>query len=174
MSALGMKDKIIPKVARSRIEVVAETLESYAGRGVFRGVSQGDVRKGKATFRIVWHRDRVFEFIFDFHRNTMRFPLVLPNVSANSKMYLELKGFVRSRHSDELPDHRRIDSRKAQARPYNRGGNVSLTLTVNNGDYEYGARKLIHLVHEIFMTFLLEGTYFEYMVENFGLDPDSM
>ncbi len=33
-------------------------------------------------------------------------------------------------------------------------------------------RQLIHLVHEIFMTFLLDGRYYEYMVETFDLDPD--
>ena len=78
----------------------------------------------------------------------MRFPLVLPNVPANSKMYSELKNFIQSRHSDKVPAHRRIDSRKAQVRSFNRGGNVSLTLIVQNGEYEYCARKLINLVHE--------------------------
>jgi hypothetical protein len=34
------------------------------------------------------------------------------------------------------------------------------------------ARKLIRLVYEIFLTFLLDGRYYEYLVENFNLDPD--
>jgi hypothetical protein len=87
-------------------------------------------------------------------------------------MYRELKGFIKARHAAELPDHRRIDSRKAHVVAYNRGGNVTLSLRVINGDDEYGARKLIHLVHEIFLTFLLDGRYYEYLVENFDLDPD--
>ena len=36
----------------------------------------------------------------------------------------------------------------------------------------YGTRKLIHLVHEIFLEFLAEGKYFEYQIEAFDLDPD--
>jgi hypothetical protein len=122
---------------------------------------------------MVWHRDRVFDLIFDANRGTMRFPLVLPGVSADSKMYLDLKEFIKARHSDELPNHRRIDSRKAQAGSNVRSSNVSLTLTVRNGDYKYGVRKLINLVHEIFLVFLADG-YYEYMVEAFDLDPDRM
>jgi hypothetical protein len=174
MPALGPKEIKIPKRAQARIEAVAETLENYARRGVFRGFSRGSVGKETAAFRMVWHRDRVFDFIFDFHRNTMRFPVVLPNIPADSSIYSELKGFIKSRHSETVPEHRRIDSRKAQVRSYNRGGNVSLTLTVVDGEFEYCARKLINLVHEIFMVFLIDGSYYEYMVETFDLDPDRM
>ena len=89
-------------------------------------------------------------------------------------MYQELKEFIKARQALELPDHRRIDSRKAQVAASNRGGNVALSLRVTGGDDEYGARKLIHLVHEIFLTFLLDRRYYEYLVENFNLDPDRL
>jgi hypothetical protein len=173
MRGSATKERITSKGAGSRVEVVAETLEHYARRGVFRGFSRGPVKNGRATFRMVWHRDRVFDFIFDANRGTMRFPLVLPDVPARSRMYLDLKAFIESRQSGALPDHRRIDSRKAQVGSYVRSGNVSLTLTVRNGDYQYGARKLINLVHEIFLVFLADG-YYEYTVEAFDLDPDRM
>lgn len=173
MRGSARKERITAKGAGSRVEVVAEALEHYARRGVFRGFSRGPVKNGRAAFRMVWHRDRVFDFIFDANRGTMRFPLVLPDVPADSKMYLDLKEFIKARHSDELPDHRRIDGRKAQVGSFVRSGNVSLTLTVRNGDYQYGARKLINLVHEIFLVFLADG-YYEYMVEAFDLDPDRM
>lgn len=173
MPATGLREKHGVKAARARIDAVAATLEDYAHRGVFRGFSPaGNVRQGRAVFRLLWHRDRVFEFVFDTRRNTMRFSLVLPNVPAGSEMYRELKGFIKARHAAKLPDHRRIDCRKAQVVAYNRRGNVALSLRVINGDDEYGARKLIHLVHEIFLTFLLDGRYYEYLVENFNLDPD--
>ena len=174
MTASRLKDKAVSKEMRSPMEVVGETLERYAQRGVFRGFSRGPVSDGKAVFRMVWHRDKTFDFCFDYWKKTMRFPVVLPNVPANSPMQRELKEFIKACHSDELPEHRRIDTRKAQAHATNRSGNVSLTLRVMDGDYEYGARKLIHLVHEIFMTFLLDGKYFDYVVETFDLDPDKM
>jgi len=155
------------------VEVVAETLENYARRGVFRGFSRGPVKNGRATFRMVWHRDRVFDLILDVNRGTMRFPLVLPDVPSDSKMYLDLKKFIKARQSGELPEHRRIDAEKAQVGSSVRSSNVSLTLTVRNGDYKYGAQKLINLVHEIFLVFLADA-YFDYMVEAFDLDPDRM
>ena len=131
------------------------------------------MRSGIATFKILWHRDRFFELILDTHKKTLRFPVVLPEVPAGSSMYREFKEFVKSRHSESLPDHRRIDLKKAAVRPSNRSGNVALTLTVKNGDYEYATRKLIHLIHEVYLVFLQEGHY-DYMIEVFNLDPDHL
>jgi len=122
-------------------------------------------------FKILWHRDRFFDLILDTRKKTLRFPLVLPEVPA--PMYRQFKEFLESRKSTSLPDHRRIDPEKAVARSSNRFGNVALTFTVKNGDYEYATRKLIHLVHEIFLVFLQEGHY-EYMVKVFDLDPDHL
>ena len=153
--------------------MVAGILENYANRGVFKGFSRGPVRKGRASFRILWHRDQFFELILDLERNTMRFPVVLPSVPAGSSMYRDFQQFITSRQSDQLPEHRRIDINKARVRCGNRGGNVSLTLTAVEGDYDYGARKLIHLVHEVYLDFLNEGHY-DYLVETFDLDPDHM
>lgn len=173
MRAAVRKQKITGRGLAPHIEAVAETLENYARRGVFRSFSRGPTKNGRTAFRMVWHRDRVFDFIFDANRGTMRFPLVLPDVPADSKLYSDLKAFIKSRQSGDLPDHRRIDERRAHVGAYIRRGDVSLTLTVRNGDYQYGAQKLINLVHEIFLVFLADG-YYEYMVEAFDLDPDRM
>ena len=160
--------------AHSKIEVVGKVLEDYAKRGVFRGFSTGAARGGKATFKVVWHQNREYELIFDLEQGVIRLPQVLANVPADSAMYRELKHFIRSRHADDLPEHRRIDSHKAQVKSYNRKGSVSLVLEVKNGDREYGVRKFVQLVHEIFVTFLVDGNYFDYVVTTFELDPDHM
>ena len=102
----------------------------------------------------------------------MRFPAVLPAVPADSNMYRELRAFLASRHSGALPEHRRIDPAKARLSCGNRNGNVSVTLTVKDGDFEYAARKLINTIHEIFLVFLTDGPYYEYLVEQLGLDQD--
>jgi hypothetical protein len=156
------------------IDLVAGILENYANRGTFKGFSRGPVRPGIAMFKILWHRDRFFDLVLDTRKKTLRFPVVLPEVPAGSSMYREFKEFVESRHSASLPDHRRIDRKKAAVRPSNRGGNVALTLTIRNSDYEYATRKLIHLVHEIFLVFLYDGRYYDYLLETFDLDPDHM
>jgi hypothetical protein len=153
--------------------LVAGILETYANRGTFKGFSRGPVRAGVASFKILWHRDQFFNLILDTHKKTLRFPLVLPEVPAGSSKYREFKEFVESRSYQNLPDHRRIDPNKATVRPSNRSGNVALTLTVKNGDYDYATRKLIHLVHEVYLVFLQEGHY-DYMVKAFNLDPDHL
>lgn len=156
----------------SAVETVADTLQEYARRGVFRGFSRGDTRNGKTTFKMMWHHDRLFELVFDASKGTLRIPLVLPQVEAKSAMHREFKSFLKAFRSEELPDHRRVDNEKVEIKSFNRGGNISLTGTVKDGDYAYGARKLIHVVHEIFLVFLYDGRNYEYMIEIFDLDPD--
>jgi hypothetical protein len=114
----------------------------------------------------------VFDLVLDPKRGTLRFACVLPNVPPDSAMYREFREFVRSRHGEELPGHRRIDKTRAEVRPYNRTGDIALTLRVKDGDYDYGAEKLVHLVHEIYLDFLCDGRYRDYMIANLGLDPD--
>ena len=71
-----------------------------------------------------------------------------------------------------MPEHRRIDENKVRLRSYNKGGTVSLSLRVLENDYDYCARKFVHLVNEIHMVYLRQGIYLDYMIENFDLDPD--
>ena len=40
-------------------------------------------------------------------------------------------------------------------------------MTVLDADYDYAARMLISLVHEVFLVFLQDGRYFDYLVEAF-------
>lgn len=156
----------------SAADAVAERLQHYAQRGVFRGFSRGAVKSQKATFRILWHRDRIFDLTLDERKGTLRFPVVLPNVPKDSEMYAAFKDFLKSRQSKELPEHRRIDPERAEVRPYNRGGDIALTLTVKDGDYDYGTQRFVHLVHEIYLDFLCDGRYRGYMIDHLGLDPD--
>jgi hypothetical protein len=164
----------VTKPAVSHIDVVAAVLAGYAERRVFHGFSRVPTSGGKATFQIAWHRGRVFELAFDARAGTLRLPELLTGIPANSTMYEELKAFIRSRQSDDLPDHRRLDARKLQIRTYDRDGNILLVLKAKDRDCEYAVRKLVHLINEIYLTFLADGKYFGYLVEAFNLDPDRM
>jgi hypothetical protein len=154
------------------IALVTAILEGYAEKAVFRGFSAHPSGNGKATYRMVWHFDRPFELLLDVPGKTLRFPAVLPGVPARSAMYRALRAFLKLRQTDAMPEHRRVDSAKARVTSTNARGAVSLKLTVKDGDFDYAARKTIHVVHEIFMVFLVDGPYYEYMVEQLGLDPD--
>jgi hypothetical protein len=148
---------------------VAHILETYANRGVFKGFS-----RRPTGFRMLWHRDQYFDLNLDTRKKTLRIPVVLPNVPASSSMYREFKEFIASRQSNDVPEHRRVDPRKVSIRISNRAGKIGLTLTVRNNNYEYATRKLINLVQEIYLGFLYDGPYYDYMVETFNLDPDHM
>ena len=154
------------------IELVTGVLESYAEKGVFRGFSAHPKRGGSAVYNMVWHYDRNLELLLDVPKKTLRFPAILPHVPARSAMYRDLRAFLEERRSGDLPEHRRVDMAKARAALGNLRGTVSLTLTVKDGDYDYGTRKLIQLAHEIFLVFLVDGPYFDYTVEHLGFDPD--
>ena len=49
---------------------------------------------------------------------------------------------------------------------------MALTLHMLDGDVDYGVRKLVALVNEIYLDFLSSGLYFDWLVETFDLDPD--
>jgi hypothetical protein len=121
---------------------------------------------------MVWHYDRPFELLLDVPKKTLRFPALLPGVPVRSDMYRALQAFVKGMQSSGLPEHRRVDPARARLALANQKGSVSLTLTVKGSDFEYAARKIIQVVHEIFLVFLVDGAYFDYTVEHLGLDPD--
>jgi hypothetical protein len=157
----------------AEIETVGKLLEDYAGKGVFRGFSRGTISGSKATFRAIWHRNQAFDLVYDQRKGTLRFACVLPQLPSRSPMYRDFKTWLKSRSDELLPEHRRVDRARAEVKPYNRGGDVALTLKILDGDIEYGVRKLIHLVHEIYLDFLSDGRYHEWLVDTFDLDPDN-
>lgn len=154
------------------VMVVTEILKGYAEKAVFRGFSAHPERDGRASYRMVWHHDRRFELLLDAAQKTLKFADVLPGVPARSEMYRELQAFLKQRVSGELPEHRSVNPAKARLVLRNAQGNVSVTLKVKDGDFDYAARRIVHIVHEIFLIFLVDGPYFEYMVEHLGLDED--
>jgi hypothetical protein len=156
----------------SPVTLVTRILEEYAAKAVFRGFSAHPKTGGRAAYKMVWHYDRPFDLLLDAPKRTLRFPAVLPGVPPRSVMYRELRAFLKERHSADVPEHRRVNPVKARVTLSNKIGVVSITLRAKDGDFEYATRKIIHIVHEIFMVFLVDGPYFEYMVEQLGLDPD--
>jgi hypothetical protein len=149
---------------------ITDVLENYAERGVFRGFSKVSREDRKATFRVAWHRDRFYDLLLDLDANTLHMPVMLPEV--DREMFEDLDRYVESRHSDELPEHRRTDTNKTQLKAGHHGTDASITATAVDGDLEYAARRLVHTVHEVFLDFLSEGKYYEWQIEVFDLDPD--
>ena len=164
--------KLPLKSREASVAVVTEVLEGYAEKAVFRGFSAHPLTQGRAKYRMIWHHDRPFEMSLDAKEKKLQFAGVLPGVPARSPMYRELQAFLKARQSDELPEHRRVNAAKARLAWSNQRGAVSITLTAKDGDFDYATRKIVQIVHEIFLIFLVDGPYFEYMVRHLGLDED--
>jgi len=156
------------------VQRVGDVLRDYAGRRVFRSISDGDRRAGKTTFMMVWHHGRTFRFVLDPAGRTVSFPALLPGVPTGSSMAKELRAFLGQFATDQVPPHRRIDSRKASLRIVSRDGGVSVALAVKDDDFEYATRRLVHLAQEVYMVFLPDGPYSDYRIEKLGLDPDNV
>jgi hypothetical protein len=152
---------------------VVDILRAYAQRGMFRGFAEKPARSSRRTFSVLWHYNRQYPVVLDLAAETLSFPGLLPGIAARSPMLAELKAFLRPFSTEEVPAHRRIDGDLGRLALTARKGALTLTMTVVGGEYEYCTRKLVHVAHEIFMVFLWDGPYYEYRVENLGLDPDA-
>jgi hypothetical protein len=148
------------------LSVVRENLRAYADRGVFRGFSE--IKNGR--FQFVWVVDHRMELSVDTAKHELRFIRLLPNVPAKSALYAELKSFIERRHDKELPEHRRIDRKRAEVSCANRGGFVSVSIKVKNNQYSYGVNRIINLAHELFLH--LRERRPEYLVENFDVPQE--
>ena len=161
-----------PAARSSAIAEVSRLMEDYSNRAVFRGLMHRSIRTGIVSFGMTWHGGLAFKLILNTRARTLTVPVVLPDVPSDSTLYHDFKTFVESHHDRNLPKHRRIDKAKAVVKTSKRGQNISLTMTVKDGDYAYGTQRLVHLIHETFVLFLANGIYLEYRIARLGFNPD--
>jgi hypothetical protein len=148
------------------LSAVRESLQAYADRGVFRGFSE--VKSGH--FQFVWVVNHRMELSLDTAKNELRFKRLLHNVPAKSPLYAELRSFIERRHDKDLPEHRRVDRKRAEVSCVNRGGFVSVSLKVKNNQYAYGVNRIVNLAHELFLH--LRERSPEYLMENFDVPQE--
>jgi hypothetical protein len=148
------------------LSAVRSSLQAYADRGVFRGFSE--IKNGR--FQFVWVVNHRMELSVDTAKHELRFKQLLPNVPVRSALYAELKDFIERRHDKELPEHRRIDRKRAEVSCMNRGGLVSVSLKVKNNQYAYGVNRIVNLAHELFL--YLRERCPEYLMENFDVPQE--
>jgi hypothetical protein len=147
-------------------------MAAYAERGIFRAYGDRPSEDGRYCFSFRWHTDVPLNVVYDPARRELSFCEILPAVGGDAEMYRDLKQFVRARFSRAVPEHRRIDVRKTTATLKQRGGAVSLIVVLKDAHLEYGVRKAVNLVHELFACCLRQPLYFQYMVEHFDMNPD--
>lgn len=141
------------------LDVIRETLETYARRGVFRSLSQTGT-----TFRFQWLWNAAFTLTVVEKSATIVFRGILPGASAFED---EIKAWLVAAASETTVAHRRLDPREMTA-TFSRG---SLRFRVRNGNFESGAKRAIQLVNELFVTHL-SARHPSYLVEHFHASED--
>ena len=157
-------------MAGSALKIIRAGLQAYADRGVFRAFEESSAGRERYDFTFLWLTRRPVELSYDAGRGVLRFNDLLPNIASRSKMYAELKGFLKQYHNGDLPRHRLIDERRASLSFANRGGSVSIAMKIKNNQYEYGLNRLINMAHEVFVH--LQYSYADYMCENFDMPEE--
>jgi hypothetical protein len=153
--------------AASQVDAV---LQGYAERGVFQDYRALKGKSEQSHFDFEWLYRQPFSITVDAKRRRLTMTDLLPAVDRESMMYRELKEFFQGRTDAGVPEHRRVDPQLATVAPRIRDGVVSLELTLLDGDYEYGTRKLVNLAHETFL--FLSEYWADYMWENFELNME--
>jgi len=125
---------------------------------------------GGYAFTFYWLGGRPLEFNIDTTKSTLIFKQILPNVASKSPLYSELRRFLETRSDVDLPDHRRIDPKRAEVLWVNRSGKVSVGLKVKKNQYAYGLNRLVNLMHEVFVQ--LNDLHPDYMCENFDVPQE--
>jgi hypothetical protein len=83
---------------------------------------------------------------------------------------VEMKSMVAARSTRAVPDHKRIDARKARLGCAVRRGDFSLSVEIRGRNQDYAVSKALNLVNEMFVA-LHEG-YPDYLVEHFGISQE--
>lgn len=131
---------------------VRDTLLEYAERGVFRGFDHDESEPGTTAFRFSWLAGRPFRLVFDQESSTLSFERLLPAVGEESDLRADLERLLQERLDGDLPEHRKIDPERATVELRSHAnGDVALDLRVRRDHYEYGVRKILNLVNEIWV-----------------------
>lgn len=164
------------------LEAVGVVLHHYAGRGVFQDYRMERRRNGGAEYHFGWLYGQPFTLTCDLKHRRLVLIDLFPGVERDSMMHKEIKAFLKGRAEADVPEHRRVDPALATAAARMRDGLVSLELTLAGAasgaqaddkdykDYEYGARKIINLAHELFL--FMNEYWADYMWENFRLNME--
>jgi len=152
------------------INIISAALRAYADRGVFRSYSHKKGTGGKHEFVFVWLIEAPFVLSYNEKSNILTFNNLLPAVEKKSHTDFILRQFLKSRYSEKLPEHRRVEKEKIKLTCINKTGSVSIALKMlPTCDYAYGVNKAVNLVSDIFTLFFNKPENGVYVHDNFGI-----
>ena len=124
--------------------VVREGLKAYADRGIFQNFSETNGRYGKTRFEFLLFDDQPVTVELVERDHTLVIRNMLRQVPTD--MYADLQDFLAALFDRDLPRHRRLDRRSADAYFVKRRGHVSLVVKVKGDRYKYAVGKLVSVI----------------------------
>ena len=101
-------------------------------------------------------------------RGVLTFPALLPQ--APPAIIAELRSMVADRSTRGVPDHKRMDARRARLACTARQGDFSLSVDIRGKNQEYAVSKTLNLVNDMFVA--LHERHPEYLVQHFGISQE--
>lgn len=153
-------------------EIIRNTLEDYGRRGLFNGIHRLDV-DGIPEYYINWHYRREITLRYVASDGVIA-ENILSNIHHQSEMENSLWKFIDKFSSLEMVAHRRVDSSRITVGVKNDSGNIGIKCRSRDGDVRYAVSSLLDIIHSIFLEFIPDGPYYEYQVNELGLNQDSI
>jgi len=134
---------------------------------VFRGFRATPAARGRVDYEFRWLTRRLMQASFD-RRGVLTFPILLPQASAT--IAADMRSLVAERSTRAVPDHKRIDARRARLACAVSKGDLSLSVEIRGRNQQYAVSKTLNLINEMFVA--LHEAHPDYLVEHFGISQE--
>ena len=134
---------------------------------MFRGFRATLAARGRVDYEFRWLTRRLMQASFD-RRAVLTFPALLPD--ASPAIAAEMRSLVAARSTRGVPEHKRIDARRARLACAIRSRDFSLSVEIRARNQQYAVSKTLNLINEMFVT--LHEAHPDYLVEHFGISQE--
>jgi hypothetical protein len=143
-------------------------LQAYADRGVFRGFRATPAPRGRVEYQFLWLTRTPMRAVFDSRRRRLSFASLFPAIDHATAA--ELRSMVAARATRVLPEHKRLDARRARFASAVRIGDFSLSVEIRGSNHAYAVKRSLNLVNELFLA--LQERHPDYLIERFGFSTE--
>ena len=134
---------------------------------MFRGFRATPAARGRVDYEFRWLTRRLTSASVD-RRCVLTFHALLPE--AGPEIIAAMRALIAARSTRAVPDHKRIDARRARLACAVSKGDISLAVEIRGRNQHYAVSKILNLVNEMFVA--LHEAYPDYLVEHFGISQE--
>lgn len=170
-AAQRLADKAVTPI--DDVGEIVGLVDAYVRRGIFRASILPQESRHVISFNLIWFQRQLMTLHIDKHRGHAKLHNVMPALAPRSMVDRQCRAWLRERADETLPAHRRMDPDEVRVGIASRRGEMQLCVTSANGDGVTATRKLIQLANELYLDFLSSAERYDWIVDNFDLDPDA-